>query len=452
MKINAVESFENLTLKEIAQWVKSKERQYSFIKDSIDYKAENPITNKEFKKLMQLLTVYSKSDYKRIKIAINNEKSILKKEDFIDKLKEHKMLTRYLKSIDSDQLNNLNFNCNFNCNFNLKSIKYSLLSMKSELIRFEKEGFEKIVQTYEKDINLKLKVNEFYDTVNNLLCKLVFFNKKLYYKRIYIPNKFNIEDFKLNLKEICKDIEANGKLTLKCKLKNIKAINTLKKSKINKENIRKLDDFIDIYNYIKMKSIEKRLILYWNKNCKYLSLDRLEKINTDKLLFIENKLENIKNIIKFHEEYSVKVVKEVMNNDGNSASIYNLKDIENLYNKALIKSRILECERLEKQIKKIKILFLDLNINNISKYIKEYNYKGIEECYLIMKEILEKRNDINTLENTLDKINKVMPEFTTEVFLNSSKYLEIDFVEFFKYAKYKSLLSGNLKKKYKKCS
>ncbi|WP_010295495.1 hypothetical protein [Clostridium senegalense] len=67
MAVDTIKNDKCLTLKDIASWVKSKECQYYFVEDIIDYKSTSPITNKEYNKLIELFKSYSDKNIKDIK-------------------------------------------------------------------------------------------------------------------------------------------------------------------------------------------------------------------------------------------------------------------------------------------------------------------------------------------------------------------------------------------------
>ncbi|WP_010295493.1 hypothetical protein [Clostridium senegalense] len=142
---------------------------------------------------------------------------------------------------------------------------------------FNNNGFETLVSQYEKDKNLQVKLNDFYTNSMKLLKKLAFFNKRIYAMNIYVPKDIEILDFKKELNEIYKDIKENGKLTLRCKMKNIAIFNLIKRCRINKCKIETVNHYLVMYNYMKMKSIEKKLINYWNENCNEFFLEKLMK-------------------------------------------------------------------------------------------------------------------------------------------------------------------------------
>ncbi|GAA0126583.1 hypothetical protein UT300019_24860 [Clostridium sp. CTA-19] len=461
MAVDTIKNDKCLTLKDIASWVKSKECQYYFVEDIIDYKSTNPITNKEYNKLIELFKSYSDKNIKDIKKLKLIEKDIPSEEEFIDTLKEYKILKKYIDNIELEDINSI-FN---NKNFNIKTIKYSLNSIKNQLLFLNNNGFETLVSQYEKDKNVPVKLNNFYTNSMKLLKKLAFFNKRIYSMNIYVPKNIEILDFKKELNEIYKDIKENGKLTLKCKMKNIAIFNLIKKCRINKCKIETVNHYLVMYNYMKMKSIEKKLINYWNENCNEFFLERINEINISKLLFIENKLQQIKNIIDFEDSYKSQILKEFARDNLREFSIYNIDNIEDLYNLVLIKERESTLKNLKRKIVKTSRMFSDISIlKEFYTYAYNYNYEGIKKMYTIIEDNLKKYEDIIIMEEIISKIKSTLPMFYVNLMSRKSEYFKLDYEELFEYVKYKSLLSGNLKKnknircstaikeKYRQCS
>ncbi|NEU04194.1 hypothetical protein [Clostridium senegalense] len=443
MAVDTIKNDKCLTLKDIASWVKSKECQYYFVEDIIDYKSTNPITNKEYNKLIELFKSYSDKNIKDIKKLKLIEKDIPSEEEFIDTLKEYKILKKYIDNIELEDINSI-FN---NKNFNIKTIKYSLNSIKNQLLFLNNNGFETLVSQYEKDKNVPVKLNNFYTNSMKLLKKLAFFNKRIYSMNIYVPKDIEILDFKKELNEIYKDIKENGKLTLKCKMKNIAIFNLIKRCRINKCKIETVNHYLVMYNYMKMKSMEKKLINYWNENCNEFFLERINEINISKLLFIENKLQQIKNIIDFEDSYKSQILKEFARDNLREFSIYNIDNIEDLYNLVLIKERESTLKNLKRKIVKTSRMFSDISIlKEFYTYAYNYNYEGIKKMYTIIEDNLKKYEDIIIMEEIISKIKSTLPMFYVNLMSRKSEYFKLDYEELFEYVKYKSLLSGNLKK------
>lgn len=443
MAVDTIKNDKCLTLKDIASWVKSKECQYYFVEDIIDYKSTNPITNKEYNKLIELFKSYSDKNIKDIKKLKLIEKDIPSEEEFIDTLKEYKILKKYIDNIELEDINSI-FN---NKNFNIKTIKYSLNSIKNQLLFLNNNGFETLVSQYEKEKNVPVKLNNFYTNSMKLLKKLAFFNKRIYSMNIYVPKDIEILDFKKELNEIYKDIKENGKLTLKCKMKNIAIFNLIKRCRINKCKIETVNHYLVMYNYMKMKSIEKKLINYWNENCNEFFLERINEINISKLLFIENKLQQIKNIIDFEDSYKSQILKEFARDNLREFSIYNIDNIEDLYNLVLIKERESTLKNLKRKIVKTSRMFSDISIlKEFYTYAYNYNYEGIKKMYTIIEDNLKKYEDIIIMEEIISKIKSTLPMFYVNLMSRKSEYFKLDYEELFEYVKYKSLLSGNLKK------
>lgn len=443
MAVDTIKNDKCLTLKDIASWVKSKECQYYFVEDIIDYKSTNPITNKEYNKLIELFKSYSDKNIKDIKKLKLIEKDIPSEEEFIDTLKEYKILKKYIDTIELEDINSI-FN---NKNFNIKTIKYSLNSIQNQLLFFNNNGFETLISQYEKDKNVQVKLNDFYTNSMKLLKKLAFFNKRIYAMNIYVPKDIEILDFKKELNEIYKDIKENGKLTLKCKMKNIAIFNLIKRCRINKCKIETVNHYLVMYNYMKMKSIEKKLINYWNENCNEFFLEKINEINISKLLFIENKLQQIKNIIDFEDSYKSQILKEFAKDNLREFSIYNIDNIEDLYNLVLIKERESTLKNLKRKIVKTTRMFSDISIlKEFYNCVYNYNYEGIKKIYTIIEDNLKKYEDIIIMEEILSKIKLTLPMFYVNLISRKSEYFNLDYEELFEYVKYKSLLSGNLKK------
>ncbi|WP_010295492.1 hypothetical protein [Clostridium senegalense] len=170
-------------------------------------------------------------------------------------------------------------------------------------------------------------------------------------------------------------------------------------------------------------------------------------------MFIENKLQQIKNIIDFEDSYKSQILKEFAKDNLREFSIYNIDNIKDLYNLVLIKDRESTLKNLKRKIVKTTRMFSDISIlKEFYTCVYNYNYEGIRKIYIIIEDNLKKYEDIIIMEEILSKIKSTLPMFYANLISRKSEYFNLDYEELFEYVKYKSLLSGNLKNKNIRCN
>jgi len=293
------------TLMNMAKWVKNNEVNHSWLVDKIDINKENPLSTKEFKKLITLSKVITKGQI----IEIDNlDKYIMilpKEEEICDKIAELFMLEQK-KHIYENDIKDWN---------GVKSIDYGnrrLLKLVDDAIK-RIEGFEDswildVMKYYYSNNEAQGLWQQLVHKGKEYIKNITKFKQELNNHKLEYPNGIDINKFKNDFDIIAKTISEKGRLSTLFKMLhgNLKYI--FEGCKVDYEFINTSEQIMVVDLYIKQQLLERELKNIWNNTVKEYGGKLIDDLDLNYISVVADEITSIESIINWDKDFKNNII------------------------------------------------------------------------------------------------------------------------------------------------
>jgi len=293
------------TLTQMASWVVDNEDSNCWIVDKLQFNSQNPLSDEEFKKLVQLSNEIKKEQIREIDNIDKYVAALPTEEELCDKIAVLLELEKE-QHIYEDNIKDLN---------NVDSIDYGnrrLLKLVDDAIErlegFEDNWLNNIMKYYYTNneakkhwVQLVEKCNEYIKNISKI--KQEFNNHKL-----EIPGDMDITKFKNDFDVVAKTIREKGRLGGLFKLLhgNLKYI--FEGCKVDYEFINKSEQIVVVDLYIKVQLLERELKNLWNNSVKEYGKELSYNSDLNFILELSKDIKSIQSIIDFDRDFRNNII------------------------------------------------------------------------------------------------------------------------------------------------
>ena len=431
---------EEYTFIEVAKWLRENREKYDFLKDSVCYGVEQPMTNEEYLDLVSLLNTVSKDE-------IQYSDEIIQLIDTFPKLYKLINLTKDLEKLKKKEealkkkINGYSYDNSILVN--IVEINNKLDGLIEELKGIESENLNLLLEKYNDDSYTKDITREFLDQGGKSINEISNIVKDLALKELKIPHFVDFKTFKKDFELVYNELRKNKKIGLMFKLTNKNSMYIMESCKVNNKTMENQLVRETIKKYIRKKELEEDFLMLWNNYAKSFNLKTYSEVTIENINILDESIKYIRSISELNEKYINPIKKLTGNNIPNNLNLYNYDDVLKL--KSIFKSinEVSDILKINKQIDEYKLLFEKNKVTSgLDEYILNYNYDGIYEKYREFQRLISINKNVVRIKSLMEKLRTTMPIFYDDFKDNSKKYIALNFEEAFKYLSWRSLLDG----------
>ena len=293
------------TLMYMAKWVKNNEETHSWLVDKIDFNEDNPLTTKEFKKLVTSLKIITKDQINEIN-NIDKYISILPREDDLrGKIEELSELEKRQHDY-ADNIRDLN---------NVGSIDYGnrrLLTLVDDAIEkldsLENNWLGNVKTNYYSNNESKGMWQQLVNKSNEYIKDINKFKQELNNHKLELPGCTDINKFKNDFDVVSKTISEKGKIGILFKMLhgNLKYI--FDDCKVDYEVINNSKQIMVVDIYIKMLLLERELKNIWNNSIKEYGGKLIDETNLNFVSEVARGITSVETIINWDKDFRNNIV------------------------------------------------------------------------------------------------------------------------------------------------
>lgn len=412
----------NYKVMDMAKWVNENREKYSWIEDDIRTDIRIPISEEEFNEYTHLLSILSKEDI-RISNKINSmlnklpdiEEITLKEKRYLE-LKKH-------YSACKEKVANWYITRENKCDYD-KLINLARVS-KEAILELEDGKLSKIYKLYYKS-------EIAFDTLNEMLLQAQLYLNKIGEIKpfinnhiIDIPNCVTLEKLDEDFRLIYKVLKEKGKIGNMFKLTHKKIKYIIDQCKVDNRCIENTGQGELIKRFIEYRMIVKSLNNLWNNSIRELD-DSLINNEEDNLIFLENSINNIKDISKWDRIYKEPIIRDI-------GTIVLPKDMDwhdsNTYDyfiDCLMSIKLInEFDELNASLDVIKRLIKTTGeLDKLCEGLYENDLNKIKDGYKYVEKLIYIRRDVEYINRVSSILKQLCPR------LNDKLFKETDFNEY----------------------
>lgn len=399
---------ENFEVVDIAVWLRENEKEFSWIEDDIYLNNKSPISDKEFKKLIEYKETINKEELERIK-----DVGML-----LDKIPSYKELAYVIK-----EFLNLKGKYEYNLDkvdgWNIYSDEGFQYSKVKEVV---KEGIE-LIEGVEKLKFLKVMDDYFHSDILKVSISSMILNWKRYVKRlsiikkelnnhsIFIPKDIDSHKFEEDFDKIYEEISKKNKVRKSFLFLNKNCSYIMNECLVDCKPIDSIELAIIIKLYLEQKTIVKNMISLWNNTMNMYDELLVKEYNVNNILIIENYMKNIEAIVNWNEKVKMSITKYL----GNIKYPKNLKWTEKntlIYLEECIDSieEINQYRQAKTYLKTITtFLSQKKDFHNMVKAIDELNICELKKSYEELKNLKILKRKIAEMDIISNKLKVTCP-------------------------------------------
>jgi len=418
------------TLMHMAKWVKDNEDNDSWIEDKLQFNKQNPLSNKEFKKLVTLSSIIKKDQIHEINNIAKYIEVLPKEVDLCGKVEE---LFELEQKLDNHEDNIKNWN-NSNSNSNSNSIDYGnrrLLKLVDDAIeglgRFENSWINNVMKYYYSNNESKCLWKQLVEKCKEYIKDINQIKQELNNHNTDLPKVDDITKFKSDFDIVAKTIREKGKLGRLFKILhgNLKYIT--EGCKVDYELINNSEQIIVVDLYIKLQQLERELKNIWNNTVKQYGGRLIVDSDLNYIIGLSEDIADIQTVMDWDKHFRNNIINflpdknftENLNWYEKKSYIYLKSGLESLRYINKYKKLSYEMEEIEKTFNSVGCLeTLHNAINKRSVEDIKAVYVEIKSLIKLAPKVLELKELSEKLEAYCPLLNKIITNDEDEIVKN----------------------------------
>ncbi|NEZ47381.1 DNA helicase [Clostridium niameyense] len=422
----------------IGKWVRDNESKYGFIKDSIRYDEIQPITDKQFYKIVELF----KNNHKDYLLKLNELIATMDKLPSYEKIRDNMQRLIYLnKNFDLYKSNLKSWYIPSENKCNYTTLVNFLSKAKKDMLNLQKnETFKKIYHLYNSSDIFKQALNNAIIYFESYFERLKTIRKSTDNYFVKIPDHIELDTLCKDYEKVYNNIKLKGRVSKFFKVLHGKYEYILKECTVNNKNIDTLEEAEVLKNYIEEQKIFVSLNRLWeNVSSNYFPTKSLGKINNP--VELEDLINNLNIIINWNKEYKDKIIlllgKIRIPTDINW---YEVKTYDYLMQSIKYIKHIEEHNDLKAYMEVLKkYIFNRQEMNELLEGIEEMNLLKIKHAYIYIQKIKACKSDIDEINYIYKKLSSICPK-TLKYIVEGKNLNNMDsFSKAWRWAQYNSI-------------
>jgi hypothetical protein len=415
------------TLMHMAKWVKDNEGDHSWLLDKVQFKAENPLSNEEFKRLVILSSIIKKEKIEEINNLDRYISLLPKEEELCDKISELLKLEEQ-QHIHEGNVKDLNHSI---------SIDYGnrrLLKLIDDAIErfegFENSWLNNVMKYYYSNSESQGIWQQLVYKCDEYIKAIFKIKQELNNHKLEMPSVIDINKFKKDFHVIEKTISEKGKLGSLFKILhgNLKYI--FEGCTVDYEPLNNSDQIRVVNLYIKLQLLERELKNLWNNTAKEYSGMLINDSDLNYIIEVSERIESIQAIINWDKDFKNNIINFLPDKNFTKSLCWYEKRTY-IYLKSILESLkiINKHNKLSREIGEVKKILSKVGcLEDLNSAISAKSIEGIQAFYLDIDSLMQvapKALQLTELSRRLQESCPMLLKSITNTEAESMKDLEI---------------------------